>query len=318
MTFEQLRIFVEAAHFGSFTHAAERLGLTQSAVSVSVKKLEDQHNVRLFDRSGRRLVVTEAGQVLLNEAERILRDVELTVRRLESLRDPNDRRPILACTRNAYDYWVPGLVARMGGQKDMPNVELISGTSEEVTAWVMRGTADAGVAETIPGHPQFRYLGVFADRLMLCATPARARAMPPASTWADLTACAPLIWEEGDLSALMVDALASRQIETKKVFRTGLRLQSTAAVLSLIESGRYAGFVTYGSARDKLASGTLVEIRPFEIPLRYWMFAPRERDIEPLAALIAKSATELRAEENNRHAGPRPFLERADTTTAAR
>src|ERR1700730_6243381 len=110
MTFEQMRIFLEAAHFGSFTHAAERLGLTQSAVSVSIKKLEERHNVRLFDRSGRRLLVSEAGQVLLNEAERILRDVELTVRRVEGLRDPDDRRPIIACTRNAYDYWMPGLI----------------------------------------------------------------------------------------------------------------------------------------------------------------------------------------------------------------
>src|ERR1700738_157217 len=86
MTFEQMKIFLEAAHFGSFTIAAERLGLTQSAVSVSIKKLEEKHNVLLFDRSGRRLMLTDAGQVLLNEAERILRDVELTIRRVESRR----------------------------------------------------------------------------------------------------------------------------------------------------------------------------------------------------------------------------------------
>ena len=67
MTFEQMKIFLEAAHFGSFTHAAERLGLTQSAVSVSIKKLEEKHDVSLFDRSGRRLMLTEAGQVALRD-----------------------------------------------------------------------------------------------------------------------------------------------------------------------------------------------------------------------------------------------------------
>jgi len=46
MTFEQMKIFLEAAHFGSFTHAAERLGLTQSAVSVSIKKLEENTTSR--------------------------------------------------------------------------------------------------------------------------------------------------------------------------------------------------------------------------------------------------------------------------------
>ena len=60
MTLEQMKIFLEAAHFGSFTHAAERLGLTQSAVSVSIKKLEEKYDVSLFDRSGRRLMLTEA------------------------------------------------------------------------------------------------------------------------------------------------------------------------------------------------------------------------------------------------------------------
>src|ERR1700747_245541 len=101
MTFEQMKIFLEAAHFGSFTHAAERPGLTQSAVSVSIKKLEEKHDVSLFDRSGRRLMLTEAGQVLLNEAERILRDLELTVRRVESRR-PTGQFSLVACTANAY------------------------------------------------------------------------------------------------------------------------------------------------------------------------------------------------------------------------
>src|SRR4051812_24609119 len=142
MTFEQMKIFLEAAHFGSFTHAAERLGLTQSAVSVSVKKLEEKHDVLLFDRSGRRLMLTDAGQVLLNEAERILRDVELTVRRVESRR-ATDQCLVVACTAHAYDFWMPELCARRSG--NAAPVDLVRGSAEEVTSWVMRGTADVGV-----------------------------------------------------------------------------------------------------------------------------------------------------------------------------
>jgi DNA-binding transcriptional LysR family regulator len=265
----------------------------------------ERHNVRLFDRSGRRLIVTDAGQVLLDEAERILRDVELTIRRVENLRNPDERRPIVACSRNAYDYWMPGLIARMGGQKDMPNIDLIWGTCEEVTSWVMRGTADAGVTESVPGHPQLRYLGIFGDQLILCATTARAQALPPSPSWKDLPDCAPVVWEESDLSALIVEALAAQHIEAKRIARGGLRLHSTAAVISVIASGRYAGFVTYGAARAELATGALVRLGQIEIPLRYWMFAPREREIEPLAALIAKAATELRHAERSAHAEAR-------------
>src|SRR3954454_20207473 len=155
-----MKIFLEAAHFGSFTHAAERLGLTQSAVSVSIKKLEEKHDVSLFDRSGRRLMLTEAGQVLLNEAERILRDVDLTIRRVESRR-PAGRSSLVACTANAYDFWMPELLARADAAHAV-EVDLVRGTADEVTAWVMRGTADVGVTNIMPSHPQFRQVGVFA------------------------------------------------------------------------------------------------------------------------------------------------------------
>jgi DNA-binding transcriptional LysR family regulator len=297
MTFEQMKIFVEAARYGSFTHAAEKLGLTQSAVSISIKKLEDRHNVRLFDRSGRRLMVTEAGQVLLNEAERILRDVELTVRRVESMGERDGRRPILACTRNAYDHWMPGLLARFGGQKELPDVELIAGSADDVTAWVMRGTADVGISETAPGHAQFRYLGVFRDALTLVATPARARTLPPRPSWTDLPECAPVIWEQGDLAAVVTEALSAHGVDPRRVAHSRLRLDSTAAVLSLVGSGRFPGFVTLAAARAALAAGELVRVGAIEVPVRYWMFAPREREIEPLAALVATAATDQQAAE---------------------
>ena len=79
MTLEQLKIFVEAAQYGSFTVAAENLGLTQSAVSVSIKKIEEKYNVSLFDRGGRRLLLTEAGQKLLNRGRAHLAGRRVTI-----------------------------------------------------------------------------------------------------------------------------------------------------------------------------------------------------------------------------------------------
>lgn len=289
MTLEQLRIFVEAAHYGSFTIAAERLGLTQSAVSVSIKKLEEKHNVTLFDRMGRRLVPTEAGQVLLSEAERILRDVELTIRRVESRRDDKNRYPIIACTRNAYDQWLPALAARIGGE-EMPRLDLICGTSEEISSWVMRGTIDVGITEAAPSHPQLRHLGVFQDRIILCATPWRAQVLPPDISWEVLANCGPVIWEQSDLTPLIAEALNARGIDPRIIAHPYLRLTSTAAVLSVAESGRFPVFVTFRAARFFLQTGALTVLGRIEIPVKYWMIALRDREIEPLAALIAKAS----------------------------
>jgi DNA-binding transcriptional LysR family regulator len=289
MTFEQMKIFLEAAHFGSFTHAAERLGLTQSAVSVSIKKLEEKHDVSLFDRSGRRLMLTEAGQVLLNEAERILRDLELTVRRVESRR-PTGQFSLVACTANAYDFWMPELFTHIGATPSI-EVELLRGTVDEVTAWVMRGTADAGVTSAMPSHPQFRQVGVFADRLILCAGPERAREIPRDLTWAELADCGPIVWEQSELTQTLVAGLSAQRVDVSRLAHPRLKLSSSMAVVSVLQGGNHVGLVPERAVAPLLASGTLRRIEPLEIPVRYWMFALRERDINLLAAQVARATS---------------------------
>jgi DNA-binding transcriptional LysR family regulator len=289
MTFEQMRIFLEAAHFGSFTHAAERLGLTQSAVSVSIKKLEEKHDVSLFDRSGRRLMLTDAGQVLLSEAERILRDVELTIRRVESRR-PTAPSSLVACTSNAYDFWMPELFARVATANPI-EVDLVRGTVEEVAAWVMRGTADVGVTNVMPSHPQFRQVGVFVDRLILCGSPERARQVPDDLGWANLTDQGPILWEQSELTQTLVPALAAHRADASRLAHPGLRLSSSMAVISALQGQRYIGVVPERAVSPLLASGVLVRIGLLEIPVHYWMFALRERDIDPLAAHVARAAS---------------------------
>ncbi len=290
MTFEQMRIFLEAAHYGSFTNAAERLGLTQSAVSVSIKKLEEKHNVLLFDRSGRRLILTVAGQVLLNEAERILRDVELTIRRVESLR-ATDQCPIIACTPNAYDFWMPELFAQIGAKDDGTQVDLVRGTVDEVTSWVMRGTADFGITNVIPSHPQFRQIGVFVDRIILCGRPEKAQGIPDSLAWAKLIEHGPILWEQGDLTPTLVAALDGHRVNINRIVHPRLKLTSSMAVISALQGGQYIGFVPEKAASAMLASNGLARIGTIEVSVRYWMFALRERELESFASRVAKAAS---------------------------
>ncbi|MGB8600909.1 MAG: LysR family transcriptional regulator, partial [Rhizomicrobium sp.] len=72
MTLEQLRIFVAVATREHVTEAAKALNLTQSAVSAAIRALENQHDVQLFDRVGRRVVLTVAGRLFLAEARQVL------------------------------------------------------------------------------------------------------------------------------------------------------------------------------------------------------------------------------------------------------
>jgi LysR family transcriptional activator of nhaA len=71
LNFNHLRYFWAVAHEGSLTRAAERMNLSQSALSAQIKKLEHQMGHPLFERLGRRLELTEAGQIALDYADTV-------------------------------------------------------------------------------------------------------------------------------------------------------------------------------------------------------------------------------------------------------
>ena len=87
LNFNHLRYFWAVAHEGSLTKAAERLNLSQSALSVQIKKLEHQVGHPLFDRVGKRLVLTEAGQIALDYADTVFKAGD-------ELMSTLDRRPM--------------------------------------------------------------------------------------------------------------------------------------------------------------------------------------------------------------------------------
>src|SRR5271154_694265 len=89
MDLHQLRVFGAAVKSGGFTRAGEELHLSQSTVSQHIKLLEDELGCPLFLRVGKRVLVTEAGQVLFQYAERIFRDVknaEMALREIGALK----------------------------------------------------------------------------------------------------------------------------------------------------------------------------------------------------------------------------------------
>jgi DNA-binding transcriptional LysR family regulator len=121
VTLRQLRVFEAAATHRSFSRAAESLHLTQPGVSMHIKELETSAGLPLFERIGRKLHVTEAGQELLARAREILRALKDAEDTLNGLRGLRRGRINLAVVSTA-KYFVPQLLARFG--RDFPELEI--------------------------------------------------------------------------------------------------------------------------------------------------------------------------------------------------
>src|SRR5260370_24594047 len=92
MTLEQLRIFIAVAERQHVTQAASELHLTQSATSAAIAALEARYGIKLFDRVGRGIALTQTGRDFLNEARAVVARAKGAAQALNDLPGPN-RRP---------------------------------------------------------------------------------------------------------------------------------------------------------------------------------------------------------------------------------
>lgn len=219
------------------------------------------------------------------EAERILRDVELTILRIESRR-PLDAFANAACTGHANDHWMPEMATAAGAS--FPGLRLQRAGVDDVTALVMRGSADVGITNVLPSHPRFRLARVFADTLIVCAHPSLAGRLPADVGWRELADHAPLVWEQSDLTPTITAGLTAQRLDPGRLLDPKLRLAATMAVLSLLRAGRHLAVLPERAASAHLEAGRVARIGSLAIALPYWLFALRERDMDVLAAGIAR------------------------------
>jgi len=121
VSLRQLRVFEAAAAHRSFSKAAEALHLTQPGVSMHIKELETNAGLPLFERIGKKLYITEAGQELLSRAREILRGLKDAEDALDGLKGLRRGRINLAVVSTA-KYFVPQLLARF--RTDYPHLEI--------------------------------------------------------------------------------------------------------------------------------------------------------------------------------------------------
>jgi len=141
---DELRTFCVAAELGTLGRAATRLHVTQPAVSKRLRGLEERCGVRLFDRTGRGVTLTPAGERLYAHARRILVEMGALTATIEDLRAVPDT-VTLAISPTAADALLSAALMRLQSERNAP-VEVIIANSRTVKRMVAAGQVDVGVA----------------------------------------------------------------------------------------------------------------------------------------------------------------------------
>jgi DNA-binding transcriptional LysR family regulator len=183
MDWDKLKVFHAAAEAGSFTHAGERLGLSQSAVSRQVSSLESELSVSLFHRHARGLILTEQGELLYRTAHDVFMKLEAARTKLTDSRERPNGELKVSTTPGIGVHW---LTPRLGEFLDLyPDIQVTLITSDEELDLAMR-EADVAIRLRQPTQPDLIQRKLFSVHFHAYASPDYLKRFGTPKTYEDL------------------------------------------------------------------------------------------------------------------------------------
>ena len=167
----QLRAFSVLARTGSFTQTARELHLTQSGISHSMKALEGETGCRLLDRLGKKVVLTQAGEQLLQHAEKILTEMESAREALTQLGKWGRGRLRLGASTTACQHLIPPVLREFKESFPQHAISIEPGDSPALVASLLRHRIDLALTLESENEAQLEFHPLFTDELHFIVSP---------------------------------------------------------------------------------------------------------------------------------------------------
>lgn len=276
MTLDQLRIFVEVAERGHVTRAAEALHMSQSAASAAIAALEQLYQIKLFDRVGRGIQLTETGRIFLREARAVLDRASMARSVLQDLAGRPAGSIALAASQTIATYWLPRRLAAFHLANPGVRLNVVIRNTHEVESAVADGEVSIGLVEGPTQHSALIRVRLDHDQMVLVVGAGRTPLPIKASGKVDLGALNWVIRESGSGTRSCLEELVAREGLSFDDLNIFLELPGNEAVREAVEAGAGATIISRHVVASAITAGRLTEI-PIELPQRDYALV-RHRD----------------------------------------
>lgn len=307
----RLVVFRAVAQQLSFRKAAEELYLTQPAVSLQIKALEEDLGVQLFDRTGSRVALTAAGTLLLGYAQRVSALLAQAEQEMAAIGGELSGQLALGASTTIAQYVLPRLLGEFLSEHPRVQPSLVSGNTERIVDAVVQREIALGFIEGPSRSKDVREEAFLADEIVLIVPAAHEWAERERIGTSELQTAQVLMRERGSGTRRVVEMALERHGVKPASLHVAMELDSTEAIKSAVEAGLGVGFISkWAIAKDARAglSFRIVEVDDLRIKRELLMvFAP---GLEPQGAvqefrrfLIGRRAIVHGAERDKRAKG---------------
>jgi DNA-binding transcriptional LysR family regulator len=256
MDIRQIKAFVAIAETGTFTAGAVRVHVTQAAISMQIRQLETETGAKLFIRAPRRVILTEAGEKLLERAYVILREHDAALEELAALTGAHrGRLRIGSASAMVSADPLPQILRELRKSHSGVETSVASGTSESLVRQVLAGELDAAFV-SLPVEARGVQTEILSeDSLVAIASPRHTLAKQKVVSAYALAGEKLILGERGGNTRRLIDQFFAHAGVTLKVT---MELSRLAAIKRMVEEEMGVGIVPLQSVREEVARGTLV------------------------------------------------------------
>lgn len=256
MEIRQLRAFLAIAELGTFTAGARRVHVTQAAISMQIRQLENELGAKLFIRAPRRVMLTEAGEQLLHRARHILRDHDAAVDEIAELAGAERGRLRLGSASAMVTTDVlPKLLKDVRKQHQAAEVTVASGTSEALVQQILAGELDVAFVSLPVEARGISTERLSQDQLVAIASPRHRLAKQRTISAYTLAGEKLILGERGGNTRRLIDQFFAQAGVTLHV---SMELSRQTAIRRMVEEDMGVGIVPLQTVGDAVERGRLV------------------------------------------------------------
>lgn len=256
MEIRQLRAFIAIAELGTFTAGALRVHVTQAAISMQIRQLENELGAKLFIRAPRRVMLTEAGEQLVQRARQILRDHDAAVDEIAELAGAErGRLRIGSASAMVTTDVLPMLLKEVRKQHARAEITVASGTSEVLVQQILAGELDVAFVSLPVEARGINTQRLSQDQLVAIASPRHRLAKQRTISAYTLAGEKLILGERGGNTRRLIDQFFTEQGVTLQV---SMELSRQAAIRRMVEEDMGVGIVPFQSVVESVENGRLV------------------------------------------------------------
>jgi len=272
ITIRQLEVFVGAAKTLSFARMAEQLRLTPSAVSFQIRQIEQQIGFELFERVGRKVILTNAGWILLDYARPVLQSMEELNARMLALKDVGGGRVRLGLVSTA-KYIVPHMIARFRDKHAGVMIHLQEGNRSQVLSLLLTGEIDLAIMGRPPPEAELAAERFVDHPSVIVAAPSHPLCGVRDIPLSALTSEWFILRENGSGTRALSDVLFSTAGYSP---RTAMETSSNEMIKQAVMAGMGLALISQHTMRLEESFGLLksLDVRGFPL-MRSWFVVQR-------------------------------------------